>query len=276
MAEHSAVLHLLLTDDYVAVANRGRTFTLEGIKSICGQLRSPKASPSQVPQTAITSQKQANAALEAIRGEWLRLYAQMPGLLERQAIREKAIIEETSGRLLMELIQNVNDANARKLFGKKGIGFSVSLTISDTPRVHSGPASFCFDPEQSRIEIHMLLRSNTPNSLPVIRLPFPCDRKREPKPVRRLLEEHDTVIVLPFRDDDARAAFIAEWNRLIDDPTILYWIPSLTRVIWQRKDKAETFTRMWVLEGKSSVRMIDDGKRTAPANVVVRRPRVIH
>lgn len=274
MADRPAVLHILLTDAFLAIGIAGALLTIEGVRVICGQFQAPAGA--RRPESArIASQKQLSGALDEIRENWLRLYAQDSTLLTRQNTREAVIAEQIPGQLLPELVRSMSQANSRRISNKKGFGFSVARTLSETPRIHTGPACFAFDPEQTRIEVHTALGARTPLRLPVVRLPFPFDRSREYKSVLRLLSTCDTVAVMPFSSDRARRDLIVEWNRYIEDAASIDWMPKARRVIWQRKDETESFTRIWVREAGNRVRKVDEGERASGsgADAHHRRPR---
>ena len=61
-------VHALLTDEYIAIANRGRSFTHEGLRAVCQAHISPK---SDTRITPITDEASALELLEKIRTERL-------------------------------------------------------------------------------------------------------------------------------------------------------------------------------------------------------------
>lgn len=267
VAELFTYLHLLLTDDYLAIASKDKALTIKGIRALCGQLEgSPRGADSAGGKRS-ASRSQIKAELDAIRDAWLKLYLQDTALLQKQYLRESTIAKQTPGRMIIELAHSIRGANTRSTRDKKGLGLAVSLAVSDAPRVHSGASSFVFDPELTRIEIHTVLGARTPAQLPVLRLPFPFDRSREHQPVLRLLDTHDTVVVMPFRDQQSRQALVAEWERDCEDEGVLNWVPRLDRVVWQRKDAAGAFTRMWLAGRDGSVRKVEEGVTPPPARV---------
>lgn len=157
--------------------------------------------------------------------------------------------------------------------GGKGLGFRTLLAICDTPRIHSGPISFCFDRRLGQQALKEGLGKINQSDTPLLRLPFPIGRSKETARLKRLIDKYDTVIILPFQIKKARAEFVKEWDNFVDDATTLLYLPALDHIIWERDDDVEKTKRTWVREkARNSVRMIDEGKRASPPRIRLRPP----
>ena len=195
MMNTKASIHALLTDEYLAVANRGRPFTREGLRAVCQAHLSPKSGYGATP---IKDEGDAEAFLQEIRQQRLDAYQSCPSDLAEHARAEDVLRSEYAGRILPELLQNAYDAISANPIGSKGVGFKAVLNVCEGPRIHSGPLHCGFDRARSRKELRGggLLYSN--ENVPLMRLPFPASKSIETDPVRDLIAKYDTVIILPF------------------------------------------------------------------------------
>ncbi|MDH3580987.1 MAG: hypothetical protein OEM91_10230, partial [Hyphomicrobiales bacterium] len=239
-------LHLLLTDDYIAAANHGAPFSKEGLRATCRAQTSPKE---QDQATPIKDAKDAKACMEEIWQAWIADYQTRPDAPARHAAAERDIGDKLKRVLIREFISNASDANSGKPFGGKGLGLRTILSICDRPRVHSGPLSFCFDRHLGQKALKEGLGGKVNLSdTPLMRLPFPVPRSKEPARLKKLIETYDTVIILPFRSKKIREEFLSEWDDFVDDVTTLLYLPGLDHVIWERDDAVEKTKRTWVRE----------------------------
>ena len=119
-------VHALLTDEYIEIANRGRSFTHEGLRAVCQAHISPK---SDIRITPITDEAGALELLEKIRTERLNAYKSCLGDLAEHANAESVLRREYAGRILTELLQNAHDAAAADPIGSKGVGFKAVLNM---------------------------------------------------------------------------------------------------------------------------------------------------
>lgn len=217
---------------YVVAANRGRPFTPQGLDAICSSFRSNKGGE------PFSSEDKANQCMENIRNEYIREYRGPRGLnrLEEDAGGETEIRRSYSGRLLLELMQNADDALGEEPIGYKGLGFKSVLNISSCPRIHSGFLHCGFDKQKSW---SLLKRSGLRplKETPVLRLPFHVSECDEPYEIRRLMDHYDTVIILPFRDKAARQRFEREWRSCLADETVLLFLHRLEGVDWEESDR---------------------------------------
>ena len=162
-------VHALLTDEYIAIANRGRSFTHEGLRAVCQAHISPK---SDTRITPITDEAGALELLEKIRTERLNAYKSCLGDLAEHANAESVLRREYAGRILTELLQNAHDAAAADPIGSKGVGFKAVLNICDGPRSHSGFLHCGFDHQRSRKLLWDAGLVDHDDKVPLLRFPF--------------------------------------------------------------------------------------------------------
>jgi len=261
-------LHFLLTEDYLAAANHGQPFTKEGLRAACRAQKSPKE---QTRATQIKTQKDGKACMEEIWQAWIAEYTKKPDAPARHATAERDIGEKLKDLLLREFIQNGHDANSGEPFGGKGLGLRTILSVCDNPRIHSGALSFCFDRHLGQKALKQALGNISLTDTPLMRLPFPVARSKEPARLKKLTEHYDTLFILPFRSKKVRAGFLKEWDEMVDDATTLLHLPALDHIVWERDDSVEKTKRTWVREeGNNAVRMVDEGKRAAPPRIRIR------
>ncbi|MCY4641497.1 MAG: DUF3883 domain-containing protein [Gammaproteobacteria bacterium] len=234
--------HALLTDEYVAIANRGQPFTQEGLRAVCQAHISPKYRNLITP---IKGEADAIRVLEKIRAERLEAYKCCPGDIAEHASAEGVLRNEYAGRILLELLQNAYDAFATKPIGSKGVGFKAVLNICDEPRIHSGSLHCTFDRQRSRnlLQDAKLVEINDP--VPLLRFPFQLSQLDEPQEVRHLMEEYDTVIVLPFVDSRAHDYFLSGWDNCVNDARLLLFLEDLRCVIWEHQNREQFSRRVW-------------------------------
>lgn len=267
-------LHLLLTDEYIAAANHGEPFSREGLRAACRAQKSPKE---QDQTTPIGDAKDGKACMEEIWQAWIEEYRKRPDAPARHAAAERDIGDKLKGVLIREFIQNASDANSGKPFGGKGLGLRTILSICDCPRIHSGALSFCFDRHLGQKALKEGIGKINLSDTPLMRLPFPVPRSKEPARLKKMIDAYDTVIILPFRTKKIREEFLPEWDDFIDDVTTLLYLPGLDHVIWERDDAVEKTKRTWVREkAKNAVRMIDEGRRAAPPRIKIRPAPRLH
>ena len=260
----------LLTQDYLVAANHGRPFTLEGLHAACRIRKSSKTTRSH---RSFANRAEADAAVEKVRGQMIAAAVEAPDKIVNNAINEAKIKRQLADKLIRELLLNANDAVGLKQIGGKGLGFKTLLVATDTPRVHSGPLSFCFDRERSREAYEGAGIDTSGERFPAMSLPFGASPEDEPDPVRQLMADFDTVIVLPFRSERARRTTIAEWERRVRDVNMVRKFPALHTVIWQRADDTETSKRICLEEDARNIRVFDEGRITSSRPIVLRNPR---
>ena len=244
IAETNTDFHALLTDEYVAVANRGQVFTREGLRAVCQAHISPKGENGVTP---IMDEADGVSFLQEIREQRLAAYESCPSDFLEHAHAEDVLRREYAGRILSELLQNAHDAISTEPIGSKGVGFKAVLNVCEGPRIHSGPLHCGFDRLRSREEFQDAGLIHDDESVPLMRLPFSVSTTDEPQPVRNLIAKYDTVVLLPFIGLSARERFLKEWAEYAGDPTLLLFLPSLSHIVWERHDGTNTSSRKWVV-----------------------------
>jgi hypothetical protein len=232
MNKHGTI-HILLMDEYLAVANKGRPFTKEGLRAICHAHLSPKGDTSD---SRFTDKKDAENFLNEIRGRRIAAYRECsPDILEH-AEAEAVLRNEYAGRILQELIQNAYDAVADRPIGNKGVGFKAVLNITNRPSIYSGALRCEFIHECTKeILAGEGLLKNSKQHVPLLRLPFEIIRDNKPSLITDLIQKYDTVIVLPFRKKESLEHFLVEWAKSLENETVLLFLPAIDRISWERQ-----------------------------------------
>ncbi len=215
------------TREGLIAANTGTPFTVGGLEALCSSHRSDKKD--DAPR-AFACSAEAIQKVRELRSNRLEAYKQCPGDIVEHTRAEKEMGKDYTNRLLLELLQNADDAAAEKPIGYKGLGFKAVLDISDHVRIRSGHLRVCFDLEESR---QALLTAGLPNrdEVPVLRLPFWDDRDLG---IPEAEGTYDTIIFLPWKVEDGRKdLFAGEWKTICGDPTILLFLNALEEVVWQ-------------------------------------------
>ena len=197
-----------VTGSALIVANTGKAFTREGIISLCHLHSSEK-------QKAIKDNYGCNLNLiEEIADRHLSIYEKDINMLGEHVRNEDAISIDYHDRLLLELLQNANDAVDEQrptLIGAKGIGFKSVLQISREPSIYSGDFSFCFSKDKTRERIKEIVQISDNENVPVFRVPHKCQLDEE---IAELKQEYETSIRLPFKDTEAREKAIKQLQEL--------------------------------------------------------------
>ena len=215
------------TKDYLIAANTGRAFSVGGLEALCSSHRSDKNDCA--PKDFISEQDAADKVTE-LRENRLAAYQRCPGDITEHARAENEMGLDYSNRLLLELMQNADDAAAATPIGYKGLGFKAVLDICESVRIRSGFLRVRFDREDSRKAI---LASRLPiqSDVPVLRLPFLDDSEFI---LHEVEDKNGTSIVLPWNSASHRKdLFRQEWQSVSVNPTILLLLHSLEEVTWQ-------------------------------------------
>lgn len=222
------------TEDALYVANSGGAFDHAGVISICRQNLSAKGASAKDISLLHCEDKDLVAAIQERQ---LGLYRMDPNLLLEDRNAEHEATRDYTGRCVLELLQNGDDAMAppgatpAELIGAKGLGFKAVLEITDNPQIFSGPFRFQFDFVRSRA---LLADHQHADQVGVFRLPHLAEPDTM---VRRLLRAgFQTVIKLPFRDLQARALALAELHAL--EPHFLLLAQHLEAVELRFDDRA--------------------------------------
>ena len=194
-----------LCDDALIVANTGAPFTREGVIAICHLDLSSKDKGTLLQEGVFT--KENRRLIADIARCMIESYKPNPNRIIEDARVEIGLNKEYQGRLLWELLQNVDDAavaadpdqaarDGLQPIGAKGLGFKSVLEISESPEIYSGDFRFLFSRELTLGRLQDILKGGD-NTVPIFRIPH----EREPgKDCQDLLQSgHSTVIRLPFR-----------------------------------------------------------------------------
>ncbi len=260
-------LHFLLTEDLLVIAHSGQPFTKEGLRALCRAQMSPAE---QTTTTAIESLQDGKACMEEIWKAWIEAYQRNPDRAASHAETERDLSEQLSGQLLKEFMLHAHDMNSGKLFTGEGACLRTILTICDTPRIYSGVLSFRFDRHLGQKVLKQALKKINLSDTPLLRLPFPCARSKEPARVQKLIKEYDTVFILPFRTKTIRQDFLKEWDRTLRAETMLLRLPALDHIIWERDYPIEKTKWIWKRsEGGKAVHTIKDGEHASSLTIKV-------
>jgi len=229
-SEETSCVHFLLTSEALIACNRGRPFSNGGLDAICTSNRSNKT---DVP---LESPEGARAAVTKLSDVATGLYLTEAGptLLEEQCNAEKGVSRDYGARILLELLQNADDAMGADPIGYKGLGFKCILNLTETPRLHSGPLSVQFGRDLSADHLAEKGLQVSYDSLPVLRIPFWCETP-ESDLITGLRNNYDTVLILPFLSEEARCRVLREWIEIVEDPSILVFLQNITSVHWEDK-----------------------------------------
>jgi hypothetical protein len=91
-------------------ANTGRTFTVGGLEALCSSHRSDKA---DAEPRVFVSAEEANQKVLELRTKRLEAYKQCPGDIIEHARAEREMGLDYTNRLLLELLQNADDADRK-------------------------------------------------------------------------------------------------------------------------------------------------------------------
>ena len=213
--------------EQLIVANTGKPFDSKGIVAICRLGLSEKIRPEEIDDYG---GKRGESLIEEICNETIKYrWRDRNNFAEDKRSEERTYVDY-SGRFIYELLQNADDAMANnattkvQYIGEKGLGFKSVLEITNNPQIFSGEYRFEFSQEKLRETLssydHLRDFANE-DVLPIFRHPFWIDNK--PDIVRILQEDegYSTVIVLPFKDDEAKEKAY-EYLRSFDFKTLLF------------------------------------------------------
>lgn len=263
-------IHLLLSDGYLAVANHGRPFTWNGLQAAC---RIGQSSKETRIHRGFADRADAGYAVWAMHDQMLVAAMKAPEKIANNAINEEKICRRLTGKLIPELLINANDSIGKKQIGGKGMGLKAILAASDSPRIHSGLLSFGFDRTHSERAYQQSGVTSEHGRYPVMSLPISVAPEDEPEPVRQLIGNFDTVIVMPFRDERSRNATVAEWQNRIADINMVRKFPAVHTIVWERRDASETSKRTCLEQDSQTIRVFDEGRIVNHRPIKLRNPR---
>ena len=228
ISHETSGVHFILTDSALIACNQGRPFSGGGLDAICPSNRSNKS------DSPLASPNAAREAVARLREGATELYLTKAGsgLLKEQYESEKEVSRSYGARILLELLQNADDSMGTDPIGYKGLGFKCILNVTDTPRVHSGHLAVQFGRDLSANHLAASGFVASPISLPVLRIPFCCETP-EAEHIVKLRDVYDTVLILPFRSEEARQRVLNEWAEIVEDPSILVFLRNIKYVGWE-------------------------------------------
>jgi len=230
-------VHFLLTDSALIACNKGRPFSAGGLDAICSSSRSNKV------DAPLASAARAREAVTKLRDLATELYLTEggPALIEEQHNTENDVSRSYGSRILLELLQNADDAMGGDPIGYKGLGFKCILNVTETPRLHSGPLSVHFGRSLSASHLAMRGLSVSQENLPVLRLPF-WNETPESGYIAELCLDYDTVLILPFRSKRERLRALEEWTEIVGNPSILVFLQNIKSVSWETRESVSRWT----------------------------------
>jgi hypothetical protein len=195
-------LRFTIVGECLYAANTGTPFSRQGVVSICNQHLSAKGARADDIDIYEGSDE---ALIACIRDRRIAIYRGNSNELLEHRNAEDETTRDYSGRCLLELLQNADDAMAppgadrTELIGAKGLGFKSVLELTDRPEIHSGPFHFGFDATRSRA---LLAGVRLAELVSIFRIPH----EAEPDALTARLagEGYTTIVRLPLRDDTAR------------------------------------------------------------------------
>lgn len=124
-----------LTSNHLIVANTGKVFSKEGLKSL---LYSDTSTKNSDEKTYPISVQEAQNYVSEIVNKKCRTFKDDVDEFSSAGGGEIRTTKDYEGRLFLELLQNAIDAGSETQIGNKGIGFRSVLNESDITEVHSG------------------------------------------------------------------------------------------------------------------------------------------
>lgn len=237
----------LLTREALVACNSGRPFSEAGLSAICSSNLSDKDS------APITTTERAKAVIDEIREQRTQSYGVGAGPkdLKEHLKGERETGQSYGARVILELLQNADDAMGETPIGYKGLGFKSILNVTDSPRLYSGPVSIHFGREASAQHLRASGRDVGADDVPVLRLPFWYSEPEEAR-IQDLRSEFNTVLVMPFHSDEARTRIRDEWSSIKESTSILVFLQNIEHVEWEGDESAPS----WHCDRRTSHRVI--------------------
>lgn len=220
------------TDNELIVANTGQPFTFGGLEALCASHLSDKTDGEQ---RVFASSVEASDLVTAIQMRYLEEYKANKNRITEDARAEAEAGRDYTNRLLLELMQNADDAAAERPIGYKGLGFKAVLDICESVFIYSGKLHVKFDRNASQQILHQHGFTKLVE-VPVLRLPFLISGDQVNEETRQLLTQYDTVIVLPWKTGRILDLFKQEWQSVSADATVLILLHALQKVVWECPD----------------------------------------
>ncbi len=252
-SSHSS-LHFFLTGQYLIAANTGHLFSKSGLKSICRSYLSAKEQSNE--SKLFSAEQEAIELMKSLREKRNEVYRTDPTQFEEDCKSQEYTRKDYAQRVLLELMQNADDANGEEPIGYKGLGFKSVLNVTISPRIHSGYLHCEFNPQKCSNELTNAGIQTDISScdLPILRFPFPFPVDNEPQRIKEMISKYSTVIILPFTNSLACKRLQEEWSKCIENITVLLFLHRLERVIWVSQDQEK---HIWYCNRKANDKNAD-------------------
>ncbi|MDB2469715.1 DUF3883 domain-containing protein [Alphaproteobacteria bacterium] len=189
-----------LVGNTLYAANDGNTFDRDGVIALCIANISSKSDEVIDSHSNVGDKDWVSELCKS----QLKQYVEYPNNLIRDQKEEIRTSGDYSGRWLLELLQNMDDAmgpkDRSKYIGTKGLGFLSVMQIGENPEIHSGNFNFCFSQRRTK---EALISGGMPEdrakNAPRFQVPWPA--KPDATTAEFLKSGFKTVIKLEIRDD---------------------------------------------------------------------------
>lgn len=214
----------VLKGEQLYIANDGHPFDRTGVLALCTPNLSGKSD--DIPD--VLEKTLDPDWIEALCQRGIETLVKDPRNIRSIFKGEQGTSLAYSGRWILELLQNIDDAigprNQAKYIGTKGLGFLSVLQIAENPEVFSGLFNFCFSRERTREALSRAgIAQKHLEDVPNFFVPWLASPDSEAK--RLLKDGYQTVIKLKIKND-YRDDVVAQ---LIDlDPYFLLFSNNIT------------------------------------------------
>lgn len=219
-----------LTSNHLIVANTGKVFSKEGLKSLVYSDTSTKNSDEK---TDPKSEHEAQNYVSEIVNKKCRTFKDDADEFFSAGGGEIRTTKDYEGRLFLELLQNAIDAGSETQIGNKGIGFRSVLNESDITEVHSGYFHVRWSKEDALKTLRKEGIATESDKIPILAFPTECSIDDE---IQTLIgRDYQTVIKLSLTRK-RRQAVEEEWEKVSNDPSILLFINNNIELQWEREN----------------------------------------
>ena len=203
--------------------------------------------------------------IELIQNDFLQEAIHSPRLLMDMASMESYLAESYGERILIELLQNADDAQSTKAIllkengtvifanngrpfsaddlmaicrsgaskkdrgtdiGYRGVGFKSTTALTNDIIISSGDAAFEFSKQECAQKLNLKI-----NQVPTVRIPLACDKTNmDDSLLRRIEELHEKGYTTVFIFQNSKADIIDEEIRTFDISSLLF-LRNLTKLV---------------------------------------------
>ena len=193
--------YIELAGDSLYIANDGFPFDRNGVIAISRANLSAKSDAIKDPLPQLKNDEEW---LEEFKERQIRQYQEYEERLTTDNKEEAGTVKDYSGRWLLELLQNIDDAigpkDASRYIGTKGLGFLSVLEIAYSPAIFSGNFGFEFSQEKNRTRL-VAAGLVDPSSLQVPSFQIPWPVKPDTVTERLQSDGYSTIIRLNIRPE---------------------------------------------------------------------------